>query len=161
MMCRGEGMQASLCGIGGGERDGTRYSAFEAARERVVAESETIWAYTSSSSGRGKIGPPRAFTALDIEDIISLALAEVNFSGARVGLTPKSAWSKKAWNPSGIVFGERGGVSGRSPPRETGLLSGNSTSSGSGLSLTAKGKDAELLSCSSGCHKGLVVSGLT
>jgi hypothetical protein len=46
----------------------------------------------------------------------ALAFADVNFSAARAGFDPESCLSKKAWKPSGIVFGEHGGVSGISPP---------------------------------------------
>jgi hypothetical protein len=48
--------------------------------------------------------------------MIELAFADVSFSTARVGFDPESCLSKNAWKPSGIVFGEQGGVSGKSPP---------------------------------------------
>ena len=90
----------------------------------------------------------------------ALAFAEVSFSDVRVGFDLESCLSKKAWKPSGIVFGEQGGVSGKSPPYDVGLLRGEICSDERmPLKLVAaNGRNGELLSGSVSYHAGLAGS---
>lgn len=64
----------------------------------------------------GAPGKSTGFVIVGMLAMTALAFADVNFSAARAGFDPESCLSKKAWKPSGIVFGEHGGVSGISPP---------------------------------------------
>ena len=116
--CRGEGIQLSLDGTGGGggARIGTKYVAFDTARCLGVNDLAAICANASSSAGGASIGAPGKSTLPGLRAMTALAFAEVSFSEARIGLEPVSVLSKKAWKPSCIVFGEIGGVSGKSPP---------------------------------------------
>lgn len=92
--------------------------------------------------------------------MIALALADVSFSASRVGLGLDSCLSKKAWKPSGIVFGKHGGVSGRSPPYDVGRLRGEISSDDRELlrALAANGNRGELRSGSVASHPGLAGS---
>lgn len=111
-------MQLSLGGTGGGgaARTGTKHGAFDTARALGVHGLVGICANASSSEGGASIGAPGKSTLLGLRAMTALAFAEVSFSEARLGLELMSGLSKKAWNPSGIVLGDTGGVSGKSPP---------------------------------------------
>lgn len=86
---------------------------------------------SSESAGGARTGAPGKSTTplgVGILAITELAFSDVNLSAARGTST---RWSKKLWNPSGIVFGEHGGESESAIPVavDTGRLRGDISSS--------------------------------